>query len=184
MHEWCFRNIQIGFGGFPEDGANGIPFGYALEVSLFSASSNTTQVDSAAALAGGGLLSELEIGLTMTKPGVQRFLCSSGGKCRGDGTRGWALETSGNWLVLAITLEGSSIMLRTKSHMRPLLWKQRPRRIHRGSKILFFFPAQCPWRHPHTCRPILGKRTSFSLMRRSQPNDSCPEVRTLHRLSV
>ena len=45
---------------------------------------------------GGGLLSELEIGLTMTKPGVQRFLYSSDGKCRGDGTRGWALETSGN----------------------------------------------------------------------------------------
>lgn len=69
---------------------------YPLGVSLFSASSNTTQVDSAAALVGGGLLSELEIGLTMTKPGVQRFLCSSDGKCRGDGTRAWALETSGN----------------------------------------------------------------------------------------
>lgn len=55
-----------------------------------------TQIDSAAALAGGGLLSELEIGLSMTKPGVQRFLCSSDGKCRCDGTRGWALETGGN----------------------------------------------------------------------------------------
>ena len=69
---------------------------YPLGINLFSASSNMTQIDSAAALAGGGLLSELEIGLSMTKPGVQRFLCSSDGKCRCDGTGGWALETGGN----------------------------------------------------------------------------------------
>ena len=55
-----------------------------------------TQVDSAAALAGGALLGELETGLTTTKPGLQRFLCSSDGKCRCDGTRGWALETGLN----------------------------------------------------------------------------------------